>query len=174
MDGHVLVDVQQIIPPPEAADYQVQIREKREQERQARTSSARDFTRYDVLIEGEKYTSQWKRNAIFIVCKHLCDLGVNPEEIASLFNWRSNHVWFAVDGEFDASAFEKRAAERASLAGSSFNTGRWMCEDGKLVQANGKTYAFSSQWGGVSWLRAMNLLKEKYTQFHIEFSATEA
>jgi hypothetical protein len=35
LNGHLLVDVQQIIPPPEAADYQIKFREKREQERQA-------------------------------------------------------------------------------------------------------------------------------------------
>jgi hypothetical protein len=38
------------------------------------------------------------------------------------------------------------------------------------VQFNGKTYAFSSQWGGKDWLRAMNALKERYPQFRIGFA----
>ncbi|MCA1379842.1 MULTISPECIES: hypothetical protein [Bradyrhizobium] len=172
MNGRILVDVQQIIPPPEATEYQIQIREKREQERQARTSNI-DFTRYDVRIEAEKYVSQWKRNAIFLVCKHLCDRGINPEEIKSLLDWRSNRVWFAIEGDVvDASEFEKGAVERAAKDGQTFNSRRWFCDDGELVRANGRTYAFSNQWGGASWHRAMNVLKEKYSQFHIEFSAT--
>jgi hypothetical protein len=36
LDGRTLVDVQQIIPLPEAAEYQIQLREKRQQERKAR------------------------------------------------------------------------------------------------------------------------------------------
>ncbi len=38
-------------------------------------------------------------------------------------------------------------------------------------QASGKTYAFSNQWGGQNWHKAMGLLKEKYSQFKIDFSA---
>ena len=42
-DGKTLIDVQQVIPLPEAADYQVQVREKMGQERKARRSTI-DFT----------------------------------------------------------------------------------------------------------------------------------
>ena len=125
----------------------MQIREKSDREQQARTSKI-DFTRYDIRIEGKEHAFQWKRNAIFLVCKHLCDRGVNSDEIASLFNWRSNRVWFAVDGKVDASAFEKLATERASVGGPSFDIRRWFCDEGELVSANGKTYAFSNQWAG--------------------------
>jgi hypothetical protein len=57
-------------------------------------------------------------------------------------------------------------------AGGNFSRRRWFCEDGELVKVNGKTYAFSNQWGGENWHRAMNLLKEKYAQFKIDFSPT--
>jgi hypothetical protein len=48
----VLLDVQQIIPLPEATDYQVQIRQK---QREARTAveQSTDWTRYDVRAGGE-------------------------------------------------------------------------------------------------------------------------
>jgi len=52
LDGRLLVDVQQIIPLPEAEEYQVQFREKSQKERQARASNA-DFTRFDVQIGDE-------------------------------------------------------------------------------------------------------------------------
>src|SRR5258707_160061 len=65
LEGRLLVDVQQIIPLPDVEEYQVQVREKAQKERQARTSGA-DFTRFDVQFDGEAHASMWKRNAIFL------------------------------------------------------------------------------------------------------------
>jgi hypothetical protein len=113
LDGRVLVDVQQIIPLPEAAEYQVQIREKTQKERQAK-SSGTDFTRFDVQIAGERHVSMWKRNALYEICKYLCERGVSPEEIASLFDWRPTRVWYVIDGKVDALTFERLAAEKAA------------------------------------------------------------
>jgi hypothetical protein len=39
LDGRTLLDVQQVIPLPEAAEYQIQLREKRQQERKARAQT---------------------------------------------------------------------------------------------------------------------------------------
>ncbi len=130
-----------------------------------------DFTRFDVQIGDEAHPLMWKRNAIFFICKHLCEKGVNPDEITALFDWRPNRVWYSVDGVVDASEFEKLASEKASSGGGSYSRRRWFCRDGELVHANEKTYAFSNQWGGQSWHKAMGLLKEKYPQFKIDFSA---
>lgn len=171
-DRRVLVDVQQIIPLPEAVGYQVQVREKVRKERQARTGGA-DFTRFDTQIDDERHSSMWKRNAIFVVCKHSTEKDIDPEEIAALFDWRAQHrTWHAAEGEVDASEFEKLASEKAASGGSRFDRRRWFCDGGERVRANGKTYAFSNQWGGGNWHRAMNLLKEKYPQFGIDFSPT--
>jgi hypothetical protein len=171
LDGRLLVDVQQIIPLPEAAEYQVQVREKARKERAARTGGA-DFTRFDIQINGERHPLMWKRNAIFLICKALCQKGVNPDELGTLFRWRSNRVWFTVEGTVDASEFERLASEKTALGGPGFDHRRWFCGEGELVQANGKSYAFSNQWGGPKWYRAMDLLKEKYKNFKIDFSAS--
>ena len=165
LDGCLLVDVQQIIPLPEAAEYQVQVREKARKERQARASSA-DFTRFHVQIDGESHPSMWKRQAIFLICKRLCEKGTDPDEMTALFDWRSNRVWRSVDGVVDGPEFERLVIERHP----NFSHRRWFCGDGEFIHANGKTYAFSKHWGGKGWHRAMNLLKEKYPQFKIDFS----
>ncbi len=169
LGDRLLVDVQQTIPLPEAADYQIQVREKVRKERQARVTNV-DFTRFDVQIGDETHPSMWKRNAIYLICKHLCDKGVSPDEIATLFDWRTNRVWYSVDGDVDASEFERLASEKASSSGTRFGRRRWFYGDGELVQADGKTYAFSNQWGGQNWHKAMGLLKEKYHQFEIDYS----
>jgi len=79
-------------------------------------------------------------------------------------------VWFAVDGLLNASEFDKRALEQGSSGGPTFDRRRWFCDEGELVHANGKTYAFSNQWGGTNWHKAMNLLREKYPQYKILFT----
>ena len=167
-DNRVLVDVQQIIPLPEVAEFQIRIREKVRKEREARATGA-DFTRYEVQIEGEQHLSMWKRNAIFLICKHLCAKSISPEEIASLFTWRPNQVWYSVDGIVDAAEFGALADAKAASGGGSFSRRRWFCKNDELVHASGKTYAFSDQWGGEGWRDAMTALKEAYPQFNIDF-----
>ena len=169
LDGRILVDVQQIIPLPEIEEYQIQVREKVQKERQARTSGA-DFTRFDVRIGDEVHPSMWKRNAISLLCRRLCEKGVDPNAIATAFSWRSNRVWFVVDGIVNSADFRKRANEQAAAAGSTFNSRRWSCNDDELLHLNGKTYTLSSQRGGEGWYRAMNLLKDSYPQFKISFA----
>jgi len=48
--GQVLIDVQQIIPLPEAESYQVRVRQQSEERREARQTAARDYTQY--LFDG--------------------------------------------------------------------------------------------------------------------------
>lgn len=172
-EGRVLVDVQQVIPLPEASEYQVRVREKVREERQARTGG-RDHERFDVTIQDQRYPSLPKRKAIFQLCRWLCGKGVVPEEISELFHWRPNRVWYAVDGTVDASDFARLAQEKALSGGGSFDRIRWFCDDDDLVQVCGKTYAFSNQWGGEGWHNAMALLKEKYVRFNITFAPTAA
>ena len=166
----LLVDVQQIVPLPEAADYQFQVREKAQKERQARVSGA-DFTRFDIKIGEEAHHSVWKRNALYLICRRLCDNGVAPGEIAALFTWRNN-AWYSVPGTVNAPEFQRLASEKAVSGGPSFDPARWFADEGELLHASGNTYAFSKMWGGKKWHRAMNLLKETYPQFNIEFTPT--
>jgi hypothetical protein len=169
LDEKILLDVQQIIPLPEVAEYQVQIGKKVRKEREANAGGA-DFTRYNVVINGQQHDALWKRKAIFLICKFLCTQSISPETIAALFKWRQNRVWFSVDGTVDAAEFATLAAEKAASNGGNFSPRRWFCEDAELVHANGKTYAFSDQWGGDGWKNAMNAVREAYPQFNIDFT----
>ena len=164
LDGRLLVDVQQLIPLPEAADYQFKRREKTRTERQARAAGP-DFTKFDLEMEGKAYGALWKRNAIFAICQRLCAGGIAPEEIALLFEWRPNRVWLSLEGEMDATEFELAASKKTGVKRQ-----RWFCSEDQLVRAGGKTYAFSNQWGGENWHRAMKILQEKYPQYGIRFT----
>lgn len=53
--GQILVDVQQIIPLPEAENYQIKIKQQSEERREARKSS-KDYTKY--LFQGKPYNKR--------------------------------------------------------------------------------------------------------------------
>jgi hypothetical protein len=169
LENRLLVDIQQIIPLPEAAEFQVQIRDKLRKEREARVSGI-DFTRYNVEFDGEQHSSMWKRNALFLICKRLCEKSVSPEVIAESFAGRRNRVWYSVDGTVNAGEFAKLALAKAASGGPAFSERRWFCDDDELIHFGARTYAFSDQWGGKVWRDAMTALKEAYPQYNIEFA----
>ena len=80
LDGRVLLDVQQVLPLPEAADYQVRLRRKDAARERARTDG-RDFTRYHVVIEGVALPHENKRNAIRTMVEQLAARGVALAQI---------------------------------------------------------------------------------------------
>lgn len=168
LDGRVLVDVQQIIPLPEAAEYQVQIREKVQKVREARASGA-DRTPYDVSIEGKLHPAMRKRHAIFLIARLLSERGITPEEIAQPIKRPLNRIWYFVDGEVDAEEFVARAMAKSAAGGPRFDARRWFGQDGELFRIDGKTYAFSDQWGGARWMDAMNALRARFPDLKLEF-----
>lgn len=172
-EGRTLIDVQQVIPLPETADYQVQVREKKRQERAARKSNM-DFTRYDVMINGRTYKEQWKRNSILLVVKALVDEGVSLLEIRGVFkDLGRGTVFLEVPGEHqDVQEFCRLAAEQSEAAGKSFNERRWHTGSNDLIVFEGSTYAFSNQWGR-HWPTFMKELKQRYPQIRLEYYPSE-
>ena len=79
-DGQVFIDVQTIIPIPEAADFQVRIREKKQRERESRQTS-RDFTKYDVTIGGKQFPSLNKRKMMYRLVAEVFASGGTPEQV---------------------------------------------------------------------------------------------
>ena len=146
-DGKVLIDVQQVIPLPEAGEYVVQVREKERRERRAR-ESGRDYTRYDVAIDGELYEHQAKRRAIHLVAKALCAKGATPDQISEVLDWKGNGLWRSAEGKVNAVEFDARMQAEAAGGGPAWDAGRWHCGDDGLIYSAGKTWAMTMQWGG--------------------------
>ena len=130
--AEVLVDVQQIIPLPEAEAYQVKVREQQAARREAR-SSGRDYTRYQ--FEGAVYN---KRRLVLSVVKrwvaeHKPDtldelLEAFPQDI------RRTGMFLEADAAIEI-------AERQGIR-------RHFIGDGEIVDlpTSGR-YAISNQWG---------------------------
>lgn len=137
----LLLDVQQVIPLPEAQDYQVRLKEKQQKERASRKSS-RDITRFNVTTQGEVHKDLPKRRAVFSVIYAICASGILPTEVSAVLNWRKT-LFFSVEGNLDSAGFETLAAQQSSP----FDPIRWFYQDSELIHADGKTYALTNQWG---------------------------
>ena len=146
-DGErLLLDVQQIIPLPEAEAYRVQIKEKQKRERAARKFTP-DLTKYDVTINGKTQERLAKRWAIFAVVKHLCAQGIEPEKIRDAIPWRRKRLFEVAEGELDSESFLAAVTDRRQQEGRPFDVRRFNCGDDDLIHSGGKTYVFSNQWG---------------------------
>jgi hypothetical protein len=166
--GKVLVDIQTVIPLPEAEDYQVQIREKQQKERISKKSS-KDLTKYVVTIDGKESAPLAKRRAAFAIVSHLCAHGTTPTEINKVLSWRGNGLWRVVEGNVDSHTFTARATEAAEDGGPAFEARRWYAADDELIHAEGNTYAFTKMWG-IRTEEAMHELLERFGSDTISFS----
>jgi len=142
----VLLDIQQVIPLPESTDYVVRVREKVQRERELRTTR-KDFTKYDVVIDGQRQERLAKRRAIFAVVRELCRRGISPEQIHSVLSWRGSGLWRTVDGIVDSDKFVAQAELDEALGGPAFDAPRWYQADGELIVHDGRTYAMTKMWG---------------------------
>lgn len=140
-EGRTLINVQQVIPLPEAEDYMVGVREKVRRERETRR---RDLTKFDLEIDGQSFERLPKRRAIFELVRGLCRLGHSPEEIWAGVSGRSfGRTWRRVDGVVDADEFDRQADD----GGSGYDPHRWFNAPDELIVHDGNTYAFHSGWG---------------------------
>ena len=163
-NDRVLLDVQQVIPLPEAEDYQVKVQEKKKKERSARKSS-RDYTKYRVTIGGRALERLHKRHAIFNVVKYLCDQGIKPEEISKDFP-KGYRMFCDTDGELNSDEFLEKMQSEVFKGGKR----RYFCDEGQLIHSDEKTYAFTNQWGKRTYDRIQAIL-EKFPQFDISCEA---
>ena len=170
-NGRTLVDIEQVIPLPEARAYQVGVSVKNSQERLFRAQN-RDMTKYDVMVFSKSEKHMAKRNAIFFVVKELCNSGVSPKEINELID-RDRRRFLHADGILGSEEFIRNIIGQYELDGKTIDYGRWYCDEGELIHFDGTTYAFHKMWGGDRWDSAMNLLKDNFPKASINFSASK-
>ncbi|MDQ8189125.1 hypothetical protein [Roseibacillus persicicus] len=144
-EAEVLVDIQQIIPLPEAADYMVRIREKK-LEKKIGGGSSRERFKYEVTHREKTFSNLVKRRAILKVVSCILEEGASPDELQDLM---SRPRFYTVPGEFSNEKDFLRAASEASQQpdGKTFDARRWFTKPEDLIFHNGVTYAFSDQWG---------------------------
>ncbi len=138
VDGRVLVDIQQIIPLPEATSYQVALREKTNERVEARTTN-RDTTRYDLTIGEDVFTNLPKRRLIYKVTAEMIRRGVTPEQMIAVVPTKGAAMFAQAPGTLDKPELEKLISDNQS--------NRSYTDDKDLFHVNGHTYALTKMWG---------------------------
>ncbi len=121
LGDEVLLDLQQIIPLPEAKDFQIQQRQKGAATAAARSGS-RDYTRYDISVADHARVAQSKQAAVKFAIQELHRAGVDLARIKSA-TWERR--WVAVHpaaGEPAEDAFRREYPGR-SLTNMWFDLG---------------------------------------------------
>ena len=140
LDNRILLDDQTIFPQPEIKDQLIKIREKQQQERAIR-NDRRDFTRYDVVIDGLKYESLNKRRAALTAFKAICKKGVHPVQLSKAVDYGTMFVW----AEADLNGADLRDHLRAYM--SADKVSRYFTKDDDLITFDGWTFALTMMWG---------------------------
>jgi hypothetical protein len=147
-NGEVLVDVQQVIPLPEAAEYQVRVRERQEQRRASSAlAGERDRAKFDVSVRGEVHRALNKRRAILTVARALVLSGISPDDISAAAPSRGVPFFASATGDLDATSFLGALNADRAAEGRQFDSRRWFCAEHELIHFGGSTFAVSNQWG---------------------------
>jgi hypothetical protein len=142
LDSRLLLDVQQIIPLPEADAYTVQKKKKVQESRIARKFDI-DFSKYDLKVDGTVLPRLTKRALSHAIVKTALAKGLSPEQIGSVMSPRK---WLSVDGELTSEEFQAEVAKLQTRSGGRYELRRYFCEDDELFRLAGKTYGLSNQW----------------------------
>lgn len=166
-DGENLYfDIQQIIPLPETADYQVKLREKAAEQRQARRESKRDYSKFDLIINGTRFENLNKRQTMITTINHCVNSNISPTELMEL---TGNRRWIWVNKICQTrAAFEEEDIQNVRR----YDPSRWFNADHELLQSEGKTYAFSNQHGKGTY-EFVNRIFEKYPQLIGEINRSQ-
>lgn len=138
--GRLVVDLQQLIPLPEATEYTVGLRRREEATRAVSGGDGRDLTRY--AVAGPSGTSAFlpKRRALLLLMHRLHAAGIAPEVMAGVMR-RSKFL--PVEGRLTGD--ELAAAFVSRYPGAEGNLGRWFLDE---PFADGeRTWVLSKMWG---------------------------
>ncbi len=166
-DGLVLLDVQTKIPVPEAEEYQIRIREKRQKERVAR-EIARDYSKYDLTIGDKKFANQNKRNMMFLLVSEILNRADSRQgDVKTVSAALPPGKLRSFENTLEAEQIrEQIAAEGTEGVG---RTKRFFCADGEPIQIENTTYVLSKMWSRDDFLNAAEKLASKFPSLKIEF-----
>ncbi len=162
-DGQILLDVQTVIPIPEAEEYQIGIREKRQRERASRRSE-RDTSKYDVTIGDERYPAQFKRQMMLLLVSEILKRDGDPEKVLEAIPKRNLEVF---EGELDSVEVKEQLDSDGTPRSRYF-----FCGDGQPFHVEGKTCVLSKQWGRET-LDVVEGLGKKFPELNIKCRRSE-
>ncbi|MFP0389130.1 hypothetical protein ACJ6IV_14410, partial [Acinetobacter nosocomialis] len=128
-NSQILVDIQQIIPLPEAKDYQIKAQKKSEERREAKLTNARDYSSF--IFNGKTLNKRYLALEI-IKCRFDEIDNKNIEDLRAEFNEYPNLDRLLVKiNQLDEQRYDRYFIEK----------------EHHLQMSNGDIYVVSNQWG---------------------------
>jgi hypothetical protein len=134
----LLLDVQQVIPLPEASELTIQLQRKATRERAVRGADGRDWTQYVITGPAGESEPLRKRQAILAIVTTLRAAGVPAKEMAKAI---PPSRFLSVDGTLAGAELR----EAFALAYPKGDPGRWFMES--PVHDDGRTWIVTKMWG---------------------------
>ncbi|MGC9667682.1 hypothetical protein ACNTMW_14140 [Planosporangium sp. 12N6] len=135
----LLLDVQQVIPLPEASELTVQLRRRETQARAVRTDT-RDWTPYVIITPDGRGEPLRKRRAVLAMVTALHRAGVPAEQLAEVLT-RSKFL----DVEGQLTGQELTDAFLTTHPAQANRLGRWFLD--APIHDSGRTWVLSKMWG---------------------------
>jgi hypothetical protein len=162
INGRNYLDIEQVIPLPQAADYQVQIRKKDQQQEKARSEGS-DWTRYQIIVDGEVGPPLRKRQAVLTMIKKLGQKGVKMEAVSKMLPPSRLRV---ISGHP-----EGQAAIEDALRAEGVNEPQRYFTDAPFVE-DGTTYVLTKMWGRGTE-PALLRLRDAFAEAGVSFQAED-
>lgn len=140
LDGRLLLDVQQVIPLPEAAELTVKLK-KREAAVKKAAESSKDFTKFVVKWPGGESAPLEKRHAMLRMVKAVLEQGNNCAAVAALL---PPSKFRAIDGPVADGALWDAMVTQLGLKPD--QDGRWHLQ-APFDDGDGKVWILHSNWG---------------------------
>lgn len=167
--NELLIDVQQVLPLPEASEYQVQVREKARRERANRRPNGRDLTRYTLTIFGTPYPALAKRRAVLQAVRSLVEHGVSPDAVAPSLEHSRPFVRYP--GTLGHAEFVQRMQDDLG-SGNGPVPRYYLVKDSELIHFEGETFALLKRWG-TNTVPTLTKLQTAFPEAGISFQAAE-
>ena len=162
----IYLDMQQVIPLPEAAEFQVQVRRKKQKEQAKKDNSKFTLT---ILGGGEKQDLN-KRYLMYEIVKALIAKRISPEDIKQRLKGTKSSLFTDFEGNLSEPQFATEL-KKADGSGTQSKVERFFCKKEQLfyIENEDRTYALTNQWGKETTSAAQILCTEyKITEFEKE------
>jgi hypothetical protein len=159
------LDVQKIVPLPEAATYQVQLRRKAAEVREAKAGTA-DWSRYDLVIGDETLKRLYKRQLFHHCVRALVNQGVSVSQIQKFI---PQGKFIAMPEITDGTEFRAALPSLRTVTGAVPDPRRYYLQDDELFTSEGKTWALSNQWA-LNDLPTLDELLANFPKSRIRYS----
>lgn len=169
----ILIDMQEVIPLPEARDHQERVAEKAQRQRDDRSTS-RDMRRFDVRIHGHEFSALPKNRAAFEVVRvAISDFAAAPTAILNQTTEGRRRppnraILLRLPGRPDGDSVMEQLSALART-----NPRRYYTNDSDLFHVGGDTWVFTNQWSGSEVEVFIAELNNEIPDLQVEYEITE-